>query len=44
MLPVLKGLVSEAWKGRGYAKFPSTDNLQRKLSDIANAGNTQVLL
>ena len=41
MLPVLKGLVSEAWKGRGYAKFPSTDNLQRKLSDIANAGNTQ---
>jgi len=41
MLPVLKGLVSEAWKGRGYAKFPSNSNLASKLSKIANAGNTQ---
>ena len=41
MLPVLKGLVSEAWKGRGYAKFPSNSNLASKLSNIANAGNTQ---
>ena len=41
MLPVLKGLVSEAWKGRGYAKFPSQQGLQRKLSKIANANNTQ---
>lgn len=41
MLPVLKGLVSEAWKGRGYAKFPSQEGLQPKLSRIASANNTQ---
>jgi hypothetical protein len=41
MIPVLKGLVSEAWKDRGYARFPNDSNLTRKLSDIANAANDQ---
>lgn len=41
MIPVLKGLVSEAWKSRGYAKFPNNSDLGRKLSQIANAAGEQ---
>jgi len=41
MIPVLKGLVSEAWQSRYYARFPSTSSLRSKLEAIANANDTQ---
>lgn len=41
MIPVLKGLVSEAWKSRSYARFPNTADLARKLSTIANTSGSQ---